>query len=61
MAAGSVNRSGFGIFPMLLLFALLLASLTLMSDATHNSARFGELYSLLLLIKGKLLRRSCGS
>ena len=50
MAAGSVNRSGFGIFPMLLLFALLLASLTLMSDATHNSARFGELYSLLLLI-----------
>lgn len=50
MATGSVSRSGFGIIPMLLLFALLLASLTLMSDATHNSARFGELYSWLLLI-----------
>jgi len=35
---------------MLLLFTLLLASLTLMSDATHNSERFGELYSWLLLI-----------
>ena len=35
---------------MLLLFALLLASLKLMSDATHNSERFGELYSWLLLI-----------
>jgi nitrogen fixation/metabolism regulation signal transduction histidine kinase len=50
MAAGPVKRSGFGIIPMLALFALLLASLTLMSDATHNSVRFGELYSWLLLI-----------
>jgi nitrogen fixation/metabolism regulation signal transduction histidine kinase len=50
MAAGTVKRSGFGIIPMLALFALLLASLTLMSDATHNSVRFGELYSWLLLI-----------
>jgi nitrogen fixation/metabolism regulation signal transduction histidine kinase len=50
MATDSVKRTGFGVLPMLLLFALLLASLTLMSDATHNSERFGELYSLLLLI-----------
>ena len=50
MATDPVKRTGFGVLPMLLLFALLLASLTLMSDATHNSERFGELYSLLLLI-----------
>jgi len=50
MATEPVKRTGFGILPMLLLFALLLASLTLMSDATHNSERFGELYSWLLLI-----------
>jgi nitrogen fixation/metabolism regulation signal transduction histidine kinase len=50
MATGPIKRTGFGILPMLLLFALLLASLTLMSDATHNSQRFGELYSWLLLI-----------
>jgi len=50
MAAEPVKRTVFGVLPMLLLFALLLASLTLMSDATHNSERFGELYSLLLLI-----------
>ncbi|MFN2309621.1 MAG: ATP-binding protein [Gammaproteobacteria bacterium] len=34
---------------MLALFVLLLVSLSLMSDATHNSERFGRLYSLLLL------------
>lgn len=39
-----------GIWPMLILFALLLVSLSLMSDATHNSERFGQLYSWLLLI-----------
>jgi len=50
MAAEPVKRTGFGVLPMLLLFTLLLASLTLMSDATHNSERFGELYSWLLLI-----------
>ena len=50
MATEPVKRTGFGVLPMLLLFALLLASLTLMSDATHNSERFGELYSWLLLI-----------
>jgi len=33
---------------IVLLFVLLLTSLYLMSDATHNSALFGQLYSLLL-------------
>jgi nitrogen fixation/metabolism regulation signal transduction histidine kinase len=50
MALDSIKRTGFSLLPMLLLFALLLVSLTLMSDATHNSKRFGELYSWLLLI-----------
>jgi nitrogen fixation/metabolism regulation signal transduction histidine kinase len=50
MATGPIKRIGFGLLPMLLLFAVLLASLALMSDATHNSERFGELYSWLLLI-----------
>jgi nitrogen fixation/metabolism regulation signal transduction histidine kinase len=35
---------------MLILFGMLLVSLSLMSDATHNSERFGQLYSWLLLI-----------
>lgn len=35
---------------MLILFVLLLVSLSLMSDATNNSERFGQLYSWLLLI-----------
>ena len=38
-----------GLVAVLLLFTLLLASLVIMSDATQNSARFGRLYSLLLL------------
>jgi nitrogen fixation/metabolism regulation signal transduction histidine kinase len=50
MATNAVKRTVFGVLPMLLLFAMLLVSLTLMSDATHNSERFGELYSWLLLI-----------
>jgi len=50
MAAGTVKRFGFGILPMLAMFALLLISLSFMSDATHNSERFGQLYSLLLFI-----------
>jgi nitrogen fixation/metabolism regulation signal transduction histidine kinase len=45
-----MKRTGLTLLPMLLLFALLLVSLTLMSDATHNSKRFGELYSWVLLI-----------
>ena len=40
---------------VLVLFALLLASLVLMSDATQNSARFGELYSWLLLLNACVL------
>ena len=50
MAAGSITRIGFGVLPMLVLFVLLLVSLSLLSDATHNSERFGQMYSMLLLI-----------
>mgnify|MGYP001819377288 CR=1 FL=1 len=49
MGAVTVNRFGIGMLPMLVLFALLLVSLSLMSDATHNSERFGEMYSWVLL------------
>ncbi|RMG28823.1 MAG: HAMP domain-containing protein [Gammaproteobacteria bacterium] len=49
MAAARLKGLGRGPWPMLLLFVLLLVSLTLMSDATHNSERFGRLYSWLLL------------
>ncbi|MCO6412875.1 MAG: HAMP domain-containing protein [Thiogranum sp.] len=50
MAPTAVTRSSLGIWPMLILFGILLVSLSLMSDATHNSERFGQLYSWLLLI-----------
>lgn len=50
MAIESLKKSRFGIWPILLLFGILLASLTLMSDATHHSERFGQLYSWLLLV-----------
>lgn len=50
VVAGSIKRVGFGFLPMLVLFSLLLVSLSLLSGATHNSERFGEMYSLLLLI-----------
>ena len=36
--------------PIIVLGLLLLGSLTLMSDATENSARFGQVYSLLLVV-----------
>ena len=49
MAADTLNKSRFGIWPILLLFGILLVSMTLMSDATHHSERFGQLYSWLLL------------
>lgn len=49
MAAATLKRYRSGIWPMLALFLLLLVSLTLMSDATHNSEQFGRLYSLLLV------------
>lgn len=35
-----------------MLFVLLLASLALMSDATHSSTQFGRLYTALLIING---------
>ncbi len=50
MAASPVRRIGFGMLPMLGLFVLLLVSLSFMSDATHHSERFGELYSVLLVV-----------
>ena len=50
MATGTVKRVGFGILPVLAMFVVLLATLSLMSDATHNSERFGEHYTWLLLI-----------
>lgn len=50
MAADTLKKSRFGIWPTLLLFGILLVSLTLMSDATHHSERFGQLYSWLLLV-----------
>jgi len=50
MAPAAIKSSRMGIWPMLILFILLLVSLSLMSDATNNSERFGQLYSWLLLI-----------
>jgi nitrogen fixation/metabolism regulation signal transduction histidine kinase len=50
MAVAAVKSTRMGIWPMLILFVLLLVSLSLMSDATNNSERFGQLYSWLLLI-----------
>ncbi len=50
MVTEAVDRTRLGIWPMLLLFGMLLVSLSLMSDATHNSERFGRLYSWLLLV-----------
>ncbi len=49
MALATVKKGPRGLWPMLLLFAMLLVSLSFMSDATDNSERFGRLYSLLLL------------
>ena len=49
MAINTVIKKMFsGSTPIVALFVLLLTSLYLMSDATHNSALFGQLYSLLL-------------
>jgi nitrogen fixation/metabolism regulation signal transduction histidine kinase len=50
MATAAIRSTRLGIWPMLILFVLLLVSLSLMSDATNNSERFGQLYSWLLLI-----------
>jgi len=40
---------------MLGLFVLLLVSLSYMSDATHNSEQFGQMYSWLLLVNAAAL------
>ncbi len=49
MAAHPLIRRLFtGSAPIVALFVLLLVSLWLMSDATHNSTLFGQLYTLLL-------------
>ena len=55
MVIGPVNRTGTGMVPMLGLFVLLLVSLSYMSDATHNSERFGQMYSWLLLVNAAAL------
>jgi len=52
MAAATIDQAERGIWRMLLLFLLLLVSLYFMSDATHNSEKFGQLYSILLLTNG---------
>ena len=50
VATGPLKHIGFGILPTLGLFALLLVSLALLSDATHNTERFGQLYLMILII-----------
>jgi nitrogen fixation/metabolism regulation signal transduction histidine kinase len=55
MAAATIKRTGFSILPMLALFGLLLVSLSLLSGATHNSERFGQMYSVLLLVNAAAL------
>ena len=47
--------SFFSLLPMLVFFALILASLTFMSTAAQNSDRFDELYIGLLLFNAALL------
>lgn len=49
MALATLKRLFSGSTPILLLLVLLLASLYLMSEATHNSTLFGQLYSVLLV------------
>ncbi|MCP5149384.1 MAG: HAMP domain-containing protein [Ectothiorhodospiraceae bacterium] len=50
MAASALSRVATGAGPIVGLVLLLMVSLTLMSDATSGSARFGELFSLLLVV-----------
>ena len=50
MAARSLRRFTGGVRPIIVVGVLLLASLVLMSNATEGSARFGQLYSVLLII-----------
>ena len=50
MATRALRRFFTGVGPILAFVLLLLVSLILMSNATQGSARFGQLYSLLLII-----------
>lgn len=55
MVTGPINRTVPRVLPMLGLFVLLLVSLSYMSDATHNSEQFGQMYSWLLLVNAAAL------
>ena len=55
MVTGPINRTVPSVLPMLGLFVLLLVSLSYMSDATHNSEQFGQMYSWLLLVNAVAL------
>ena len=50
MAIAALTRLTTGLAPILLMVTLALVSLTLMGEATKDSARFGELYSWLLAV-----------
>jgi nitrogen fixation/metabolism regulation signal transduction histidine kinase len=50
MAPRPLTRWGAGVGPFIALTVVLLVSLKLMSDATEDSATFGRLYSLLVLV-----------
>ena len=50
MAYRKLRKFARGPGPIVFLVVLLLTTLKLMSDATQNSARFGELYSVLLIM-----------
>ena len=50
MVVATLRRMTSGPKPVLAVFALLLTSLYLLSAATHDSADFGRMYSLLLII-----------
>ena len=55
MVIGPISRKVPSVLPMLGLFVLLLVSLSYMSDATHNSEQFGQMYSWLLLVNAAAL------
>lgn len=50
MALAAIKRIYSGVTPIVALFILLLASLSLLSDATHSSTSFGRMYTVLLVI-----------
>lgn len=50
MVGETIKRQGLGVVPLSVLAALLFAALLMMNAATQNSAWFGHLYSLLLVI-----------